>query len=81
MLLWFTPRSTSGPELADRRSRLIRTIHATCVFVPDNTATGIRSINAALDRNLYMECSGRTMYESSKMSKVGIPIDRMSSGS
>jgi hypothetical protein len=49
-----TPRSTSGPELADRR-------------------------NAALDRNLFTACAGRTIYESSKMSNVGILIDRIAS--
>jgi hypothetical protein len=46
------------------------------------SATGIRGIDAAaLHRNLSTACAGRTTYESSKMSKVGVSIDRMSSGS
>jgi hypothetical protein len=67
-----TQRSASRPELADRRSRLIRAINATCVYVPGNTATGIRAIDAALHRNLTTACAGRTMYKSSKMSNGGV---------
>jgi hypothetical protein len=47
MLLGSTPRSASGPELADRGDRLIRAIDNTCVYVPGNPATGIRAIDAA----------------------------------
>jgi len=82
MLLGSTPKRASGPELADRGGRLTRAIDDTCVYVPGNPATGILVINAAaLHRNLSTACAGRTMYESSKMSKVGVSIDRMSSGS
>jgi hypothetical protein len=51
------------------------------VYVPGNTATVIRAIDTALHRNLSTACAGLTMYESSKTSKVGVSIDRMSSGS
>jgi len=49
--------------------------------VPRNTATGIRAIDAALHRYLSTACVGLTMCESSKISKVGVSIDRMFSGS
>jgi hypothetical protein len=82
MLLGSTPRSASGPELANRGGRLIRAIDETRVYVHGNTATGILAIDdAALHRNLSTACAGLTMYESSKTSKVGVSIDRMSSGS
>jgi hypothetical protein len=81
MLLGSTPKSASGPELADRGGRLTRAIDDTCVYVPGTPATGILAIDAALHRNLSTTCAERMMYESSKMSKVGVSIDRMSSGS
>ena len=49
---------------------------------PGTPRPGFGAIDATvLYQNHSTACAGRTMYESSKMSKVGIPIDRMSSGS
>jgi hypothetical protein len=49
---------------------------------PGTPRPGFGAIDAAvLHQNYSTACAGRTMYESSKMSKVGILIDRMSSGS
>jgi hypothetical protein len=69
-----TRRPLRSTNRCDRRD-----IYVPC---PGTPRYGIRVPSTPpSSRNLSTACSGRTMSESSQMSKVGISIDRMSSGS
>jgi hypothetical protein len=69
-----TRRPLRSTNRCDRRD-----IHVSC---PGTPRYGVRVPSTPpSSRNLSTACSGRTMSESSQMSKVGISIDRMSSES